>query len=324
MKSIIRKLGLVKFLLYYYHVTQGYVGKYMALHFPLMNARSEMKRQRQTNVLRPVCFTPPIYFNEKMLWLKYFLYNKSDIVGLCYNKYLVREYIEKKGLSEILNQLYFKADSIEDIPWESLPDECVIKLSNGYAGHVFKRGGEPFIIEDAKKTLLETEKRCRYAFNISGDLFAYKTKPVYVCEKLIKADKPGTLPSDYKLHCFHGKPMFLEYIHDRDYSNKNKFYSSAFIDIINMKDRYDLEGESSPITDIKLPQSFDLMLKYAQILSQDFPYVRVDFYEENAKPIFGELTFTPYHSQTKTSLEELGRLIDLDKIEKYKEILKVK
>jgi len=134
MKSKIREFSIVKFILYYYHITQGYWGKFTTLHFPLINARREMKRQKQVNILRPVCFTPPTYFNEKMLWLKYYLYNKSDLVGQCYNKYLVRRYIEKKGLSEILNKLYFKADCIEDIPWESLPEECVIKLSNGYAG----------------------------------------------------------------------------------------------------------------------------------------------------------------------------------------------
>ena len=158
-------------------------------------------------------------------------------------------------------------------------------------------------------------------FKITGDLFAYKTKPVFVCEKFIKADKSDAFPSDYKFHCFHGKPMFLEYIYDRDYSNKDKFFSSAFIDIINMTDRYDLEGEASPCSNIVLPRSFDLMIKYAEILSLDFPYVRVDFYEENDLPVFGELTFTPFHLQTKTSLIELGDLIHLEKIDKYRKIL---
>lgn len=325
MKLQLRNNPVVKELLFFYHMAQGTFGEFITLRFPELNAQTEMKRQKQKALIRPVNIKNPVFFNEKMLWLKYYLYNKSPIIALCYNKYRVREYIENKGLSEILNTLYFKADSIDSIPWDTLPDDCVIKHSNGYAGHVFKRKSEPFNIEKAKATLIETEKRCKFAFKISGDLFAYGTKPVYICEKLIKADKPGGLPSDYKIHCFHGKPLFLEYIHDRDYGKKNnKFYSSAFIDIVNMKDRYDLEGECTPISEIVLPSSFNEMLKYAKILSADFPYVRVDFYEENAKPIFGELTFTPYHSQTKTSLEELGRLINLNNIEKYKEILNVK
>lgn len=122
-----------------------------------------------------------------MLWLKYHLYNKSDIVAMCYNKYMVREYVENKGLAHILNKLYFVSERIEDIPWSGLPEECVIKLSNGYYGHVFKRKDAPFDIEKAKKILRNTKRRCSFAFRISGDLFVYGTKPVYVCEKLIKA-----------------------------------------------------------------------------------------------------------------------------------------
>ena len=33
------------------------------------------------------------------------------------------------------------------------------------------------------------------------------------------------------------------------------------------------------------------MLEYASILSKPFPFVRVDFYNENGKVYFGELTF---------------------------------
>ena len=196
----------------------------------------------------------------------------------------------------------------------------MIKLSNGYYGHVFKRKDAPFDIEKAKKILRNTKRRCSFAFRISGDLFVYGTKPVYVCEKLIKAKKSGALPDDYKIHCFHGVPRFLEYIHDRNYENKSNFFESAFIDIANMVDRSDLEGEASPIDKIVLPSSFDEMLECAKKLSADFPYVRVDFYEENGHPVFGELTFTPYHLQTKTSLKELGVLIHLEYIEKYKRI----
>ncbi len=311
----------LRFGVYCYNMLRGYYWQFMAKHFPAVNAKEEMKRQKQTELIREADIRNPIYFNEKMLWLKYHLYNKSDIVAMCYNKYMVREYVENKGLAHILNKLYFVSERIEDIPWSGLPEECVIKLSNGYYGHVFKRKDAPFDIEKAKKILRNTKRRCSFAFRISGDLFVYGTKPVYVCEKLIKAKKSGALPDDYKIHCFHGVPRFLEYIHDRNYENKSNFFENAFIDIANMVDRSDLEGEASPIDKIVLPSSFDEMLECAKKLSADFPYVRVDFYEENGHPVFGELTFTPYHLQTKTSLKELGVLIHLEYIEKYKRIL---
>lgn len=213
----------LRFGVYCYNMLRGYYWQFMAKHFPAVNAKEEMKRQKQTELIREADIRNPIYFNEKMLWLKYHLYNKSDIVAMCYNKYMVREYVENKGLAHILNKLYFVSERIEDIPWSGLPEECVIKLSNGYYGHVFKRKDAPFDIEKAKKILRNTKRRCSFAFRISGDLFVYGTKPVYVCEKLIKAKKSGALPDDYKIHCFHGVPRFLEYIHDRNYENKSNF-----------------------------------------------------------------------------------------------------
>ena len=55
------------------------------------------------------------------------------------------------------------------------------------------------------------------------------------------------------------------------------------------------------------------MIKYAEKLSEDFKFVRVDFYNDNGNIIFGELTFTPacccapYYS--KQGNIELGNLI---------------
>lgn len=308
-------------LLYIIGLLRGIFWMLMARLNPTSNAKAEMRRQKQKNLIRPVDIKNPIYFNEKMLWLKYYLYNKSDIVGKCYNKYLVREYIKSKGLGHILNELYFVSESIDAIPWHQLPEECVIKLSNGYKGHVFKKNNENFDINTAKKILIDTTKRCRYAFKISGDLFVYKTKPVYICEKMLYSSDGIGLPEDYKIHCFHGEPIFLEYIYGRNYNSKDSFFKSAFVDINTLKDRHDLEGEASSIENIELPKSFSKMLEYARVLSSDFPYVRVDFYEENCKPIFGELTFTPYHNQTKGSLTEIGALIHLDKMDDYKKIL---
>jgi hypothetical protein len=41
------------------------------------------------------------------------------------------------------------------------------------------------------------------------------------------------------------------------------------------------------------PKNFDKMVKFAEILSKDMPFVRVDFYETNKQLYFGELTFFP-------------------------------
>ena len=295
----------------------GVLKKIQAEKWPQKHAEGEMKRQSQVNLDRVISLSHPVYFIEKLEWLKYFVYNKSPLVAKCFNKHEVRSYVERKGLGKILNEQYYVCNKLDDIPWDNLPDECVIKVSNGYYGHVFKKKSVSFDVIKAKKQLADSHKRSKYAFKISGDLFAYGTKSVFVCERLIKAKKSGALPDDFKFYCFHGEPLFLEYICDRDYDNKEAFFKSAFIDIVNMNDRTDLEARTSPIKKIELPESYGEMLQYARILSEDFPFVRVDFYEENGHPIFGELTFTPGHVETKNSMKELGKYLRLEEIDRY-------
>ena len=68
--------------------------------------------------------------------------------------------------------------------------------------------------------------------------------------------------------------------------------------------------------EIESPSSYKKMLHYAKILSKEFEFVRVDFYEEKGKPILGELTFTPAACLSTEYTEEgeikLGNLIKID------------
>mgnify|MGYP001007979743 CR=1 FL=1 len=41
------------------------------------------------------------------------------------------------------------------------------------------------------------------------------------------------------------------------------------------------------------PKCYNQMIEIARKLSAPFPFVRVDFYDLDGKPILGEMTFTP-------------------------------
>lgn len=281
------------------------------------HAAHEVLRQKQI-LKRPVNLDNPKYFFEKLLWLKYNIYNPSPLVAQCYNKYEARKYVESKGYSNILNDLYGVWDHIDDIPWDALPGECVIKVSNGYAGHVFKRENTPFIIKDAKKTIIDTWNRSKFMFYISGDLFAYNTEQKIICERLLEPQSGYLSPADYKFYCFHGEPLYIDFLYGRGEAEKGA-YNEHFYDI-NLNDRHELEGGSSPGS-FEKPSCFDDMIEIARVLSSDFPFVRVDLYEEHNKPIFGELTFSPFHKATLQSEVELGELINLNNIYRYKNVL---
>ena len=282
---------------------------------PEKHAMYEMKRQKQ-DLIRPVNLREPVYFHEKTLWLTYFIYNNSSLIAQCYNKYEVRDYIISKGLGHILNELYGVWESVDDIPWNTLPEEYVMKISNGYGNHVFKQRNQEFSIEAAKKQLQKIKKKYSYYYMNIGNLFVGGTKQHIICEKMLYSRLGRSAPEDYKFHCFHGKPMFIEFIKDRHNTSN---YTSAFVDM-NFQDRHDLEGEASPGT-IDPPKCYDEMLDIAKTLSKDFPYVRVDLYDGEAHPIFGELTFTPFYKQTRTSQIELGKLLNVADIDEYASLL---
>ena len=58
------------------------------------------------------------------------------------------------------------------------------------------------------------------------------------------------------------------------------------------------------------------MLQLASVLSEDFPFVRVDLYEVGGKVYFGELTFTPSNGMDPYLSvkwdEKMGKMYDLN------------
>ena len=52
-------------------------------------------------------------------------------------------------------------------------------------------------------------------------------------------------------------------------------------------------AENYPHFDSEKPKSFELMKELVRKLAHGFKFVRVDLYEIDGKPIFGEYTFTP-------------------------------
>jgi len=95
------------------------------------------------------------------------------------------------------------------------------------------------------------------------------------------------LLNDYKIHCFHGKPMFIQTIFDRGVETKEDWYDTEW----NLLDVYYF----SPIKKhVQKPQVLEELLNVAEKISEDFPYVRVDLYITNNQIYFGELTFRPY------------------------------
>ena len=107
-----------------------------------------------------------------------------------------------------------------------------------------------------------------------------------MCEEYIETDA-GLLPVDYKLFCFNGKVKMVTVCSER--ATRLKFHH---VDP-NWK-TMDIGTDKYPAGDLpRKPECFDEMIKYSEILSTHFPFVRIDFYDYKGKPVLGEMTFTP-------------------------------
>ncbi len=231
----------------------------------------------------------PQTLDEKIQYLKFHDYYKNPLVTQCADKYAVRDYVKQCGCEEILNELYYAWDSVEEVEWDKLPNQFVIKWNFGCGQNLICYDKSKLDIEDTKRKLKEWYK-LRDTFYLTYSEMQYKgIPPKLICEKLIETEDGG-LPVDYKLYCFHGRPDCVMTCVDRASGHASYYFLDEDWKLkrINKKGKNAPEGFSIP-----KPQNADLLFEYARKLSKSFPFVRADFYLEKGKITFGELTFTP-------------------------------
>lgn len=255
----------------------------------------------------------PSDLNEKINWLKF----KSDtsLWTKLADKYAVREYIEEKGFSDNLVKLYGKWDRPEDVDWELLPKQFVMKMNNG--------SGDIFVCRDKNK-VDKNEVLHHFALlmntvfgGINGEAHYALMKPCIIAEEFLDAEKQPIKTDtliDYKIWCFDGGPYYVWACYNRHKDT---------VEVATYDLNWERHDEKSIFTnhyiraqrDLPKPESLDKMLEMASKLSEGIPQVRVDLYEVGGKPYFGEMTFTSAGGfndfYTQEFLNELGGYVNL-------------
>lgn len=99
---------------------------------------------------------------------------------------------------------------------------------------------------------------------------------------------------DYKFFCFDGEPKLCQVISDRTTDEKIDFYDMDWNRLIGLIGLISLsENIHNSEVDLPCPCSYNEMKKIARVLSKGLPFSRIDFYEINGNPYFGEITFYP-------------------------------
>lgn len=254
----------------------------------------------------------PQTLNEKINWLK-FNSDTSSWSRLA-DKYLVRDYLKEKGLEHLLVPLYGKWDKPEDIDFDSLPNQFVMKTNHG-SGEIIIVKEKTQINEDEIRAKMKKYLSYTYGY-YQGEPHYMKIKPCIIAEAML-VEKENTFSTslvDYKVWCFHGKPYCVWACYSR--TEECTYVGSYDLD-------WNYHPEHSIFTDhyrdggpcVTKPRTFDEMMAAAAKLSEGYPEVRVDFYDVDGKLYFGEMTFTgaggfmPFY--TKEYQLEMGKQIKL-------------
>lgn len=253
---------------------------------PMLKFQYRLKTGRRLNLKNPQRYT------EKLQWYK--AYYRDPVMQQCADKYRVRQYVESKGLGDTLNDLYAVFDSPEDIAFENLPKEFVLKLSNG--------SGTNMLVEDRDALDLEAVRQKFKDFCAESGasvarewVYTSTEKPVIIAERYLKdpAKADGSL-RDYKIFCFAGKPAYTICVDGRNTDN----YCHVVYDTEWVKQDVIIQG-SSAAADYEKPAELSRMMEIAGILSEDFPFARVDLYFVEGKIYFGEITYFPWSGYKK-------------------------
>lgn len=241
----------------------------------------------------------PRHINDKMRWL--ILNYRDERLHLYADKYRVREYVRERVGEQYLTELKGVYERVEDIDFEALPEQFVLKTNHGSGWNIVCLDKDVLDIKQAKHQLSKWMDRDYWDHTFE---WAYKGIPrLILWEQFLKDPAQGGLPRDYKFHCFNGKPKFIQVFEDMDSDLKRNIY--------------DCDWNPSSITEglpecnrsIDKPEKLEEMLWVAKRLSEGLPYVRVDLYYIGERIYFGEMTLYHDAAGSKYETEEMGREI---------------
>lgn len=233
----------------------------------------------------------PRTFTEKIQWLK--VYNRNPKYTTMVDKYAVKQYVADRIGEEFIIPTLGVWDKPEDIDWEFLPNQFVLKTTHG-------GGGGGVVICKDKATFDKQSAIAKLNESLVSDIYLglrewpYKNVPKRILAEKFMVPKKNSAPADlpdYKFFCFNGEPKYCQVIQNRRTKETIDFYDmkwshQEFVGIIN-----------SPIYNglkpVAPPKHLNEMIEICKKLAKDIPFVRVDLYAIDEKQYFGELTFYP-------------------------------
>lgn len=227
----------------------------------------------------------PQTFSEKLQWLK--LYDRRPEYVTMVDKIAVKDYVAKIIGEEYIIPTLGVWDRPEDIDWDMLPNQFVLKCSHDSGGLVICKNKAKL---NKSLAIKKINKSLRTDYYKKGREWPYKNVPRRIlAEKYIHpAPDMNDLP-DYKFFCFDGEPKYCQVISGRGSKMCIDFFDEAWEHQPFHEPKSYPFAESIP----EKPLLYDEMWRLAQVLAKNKSFSRIDFYNVNGKIYFGEITFFP-------------------------------
>jgi len=216
----------------------------------------------------------PVSFNEWVQWRKL---NDRDIrMPILADKLRVKKMVtDRIGTDWIIPTIWHGTELPERPDW---PSPFVLKSRHGCNQNIFVFDDRA----DWAALRLKATGWIKQAYGFWLDEWLYCQIPRgLIVEPFIGIGR--NLPVDYKFYVFGGRVEYVQVHLERDSSHRWILFDRDWSRV----------SSKTIDTDPPMPGSMARMIEAAEDLGAGFDFVRVDLYEVEDKPLFGEMTFYP-------------------------------
>lgn len=229
----------------------------------------------------------PVTLRDKLFWLN--IYEPDILKSRCADKVLLRDYCKEKLGFDLCIPIIKVYTKPEEINFDELPNRFIIKCNHGSSMNI-KVTDKSIINKEEIINQLREWQKIDYAFNKVCFEFHYHDIEKKIIIEEYREDSSGEL-KDYKFSCFNGVPKMVCAICNLFTKDETTNYYDMDFNLLDYSLVYHPANKN---VHFEKPKNFDKMIEYATKLSQDFKYVRVDFFNVDGTIYLSELTFTPH------------------------------
>ena len=224
----------------------------------------------------------PQSFNEKIQWLK--IHDRNASYKTIVDKADAKAWVESRIGKQYVIPTLKVCDNVEEVDYSSLPNQFVLKCTHDSGGVAICKDKANFDFIAAKRKI---EKSLKTNFFWVGREWPYKEiEPRIIVEEYLRSSESEIV--DYKFMCFNGSPRCV-------FTCTGRSTGDLRVDFFDLSwnhlpfERHYKNAQTIP----DAPSALREMIDLSAALSKGIPFVRVDFYEIEGRPYFGEMTLYP-------------------------------